>query len=1233
MKKSMIFKVFPILTFLLLCGRESSADCVWYNVCNYDTNGQFQNCAYDGPGFPLDIAADPEAAEILRRRCPDVFTSDDTPLCCNAQSIRLMDSQFSMAEGIFGRCEGCLKNLLQSICAFSCSPEASKYVRTYVEPQGNIGGAYVREIDFVANADYLNMTYESCANIVHPSTGKLAMDLACGSFGSSRCTPLRWFGFMGDSSINPLAPFTINYFTSENPEERFDGNPRTCDDPFPGSYECSCIDCPTNCPQGMEPEVEESVFMVGDLNGITFVTAMFLGLLGIVFVVIVSIRTRHSDFDELPKWCGGFNGINRYITAFFRWLGYACASQPILTLALCSWAIAALAYGIFYLEITTDPVELWANPESRSRVEKDFFDSRFGPFYRTEQIFMKPYNTTSIFHETDTGVVEFGPAYNMEFLLEVFKLQLELAQLGQDENLGLEKICFAPVIYPGETPTLDQCTVQSVFGYFDHDFAKFNASRTDINGFVINYLNTMISCTQNAYSPECFAPFGGPVEPGVALGGMPKPEGNEQPEYNLATAVTVTFLINNKQDPDHLALAMEWEKLFIDFMKNYESDLMDVAFSAERSIEDGIQELSEAEMSTVIISYAVMFIYIMIALGKISGVRTFFLESKITLAVGGIVIVLVSVACSLGIFGYAGISTTMLTIEVIPFLVLAIGVDNIFIMVHTYNRLDKREYANIPEGIGVAIGQVGPSILLTASAEIFCFGIGALSSMPAVHTFAMYAAVALLIDFILQLTAFVAIMSLDQQRYEAKRFDLMCCLRMSKYQKEDKPSQGFLQRIIDRFYAPFVLSKRVRPLVFIFFILTTCLSIMVAPHLEPGLDQELSMAKDSYVVKYFNFMAELLSIGPPVYFVVTSGLDYSYTTAQNLICGGPLCNNDSVSVKLYIASQYPDITYIARPSSSWIDDYIDWLSVDTCCKLYPNGTFCPSTTPLGVCQDCEKEIVDLRPTREIFMRYFSNFLSDLPHEGCAKAGRAAYVSAINYIYDQHGDTYIQDFYFSSYHTTLSTSRDFYTALKQARIITDNIQEDFDEKELGISIFPYSVFYVFYEQYLSIWEDSFFSLGMSIVCVFGVTFLVTGLDIVSALTVLLVVLMILINMLGLMWAWSITLNAVSLVNLVVSVGIGVEFVSHIVRSYTRVIGDHMDRARAALVNTGSSVLSGITLTKFAGIVVLAFAKSQIFQVFYFRMYLGMVLIGAAHGLIFLPVLLSFIGPPSKVKELI
>jgi hypothetical protein len=36
----------------------------------------------------------------------------------------------------------------------------------------------------------------------------------------------------------------------------------------------------------------------------------------------------------------------------------------------------------------------------------------------------------------------------------------------------------------------------------------------------------------------------------------------------------------------------------------------------------------------------------------------------VTLGIGGIVIVLMAVGCALGIFGYAGVTTTLLTIEV-----------------------------------------------------------------------------------------------------------------------------------------------------------------------------------------------------------------------------------------------------------------------------------------------------------------------------------------------------------------------------------------------------------------------------------------------------------------------------------------------------------------------------------------------------------------------------------------
>jgi Niemann-Pick C1 protein len=63
----------------------------------------------------------------------------------------------------------------------------------------------------------------------------------------------------------------------------------------------------------------------------------------------------------------------------------------------------------------------------------------------------------------------------------------------------------------------------------------------------------------------------------------------------------------------------------------------------------------------------------------------------------------------------------------------------------------------------------------------------------------------------------------------------------------------------------------------------------------------------------------------------------------------------------------------------------------------------------------------------------------------------------------------------------------------------------------------------------------------------------------------------------------------------------------------------------LENTGSSVFIGIGLTKFVGVLVLGLAKSTLFRIYYFRMYLGIVLLGLFNGLVLLPILLYKWGP--------
>ncbi|KAL9625977.1 MAG: hypothetical protein Q9164_007970 [Protoblastenia rupestris] len=67
-----------------------------------------------------------------------------------------------------------------------------------------------------------------------------------------------------------------------------------------------------------------------------------------------------------------------------------------------------------------------------------------------------------------------------------------------------------------------------------------------------------------------------------------------------------------------------------------------------------------------------------------------------------------------------------------------------------------------------------------------------------------------------------------------------------------------------------------------------------------------------------------------------------------------------------------------------------------------------------------------------------------------------------------------------------------------------------------------------------------------------------------------------------------------------------------------------RAWTALVNVGGSVFSGITITKLLGVCVLAFTRSKIFEIYYFRIWLALVIFAASHALVFLPVALSFLG---------
>lgn len=77
-------------------------------------------------------------------------------------------------------------------------------------------------------------------------------------------------------------------------------------------------------------------------------------------------------------------------------------------------------------------------------------------------------------------------------------------------------------------------------------------------------------------------------------------------------------------------------------------------------------------------------------------------DSKATLGLGGVAVVLGAVIAAMGFYSYLRVPSSLVIIQVVPFLVLAVGADNIFIFV--------LEYQVRKEGFFIPSGNTTPSL-------------------------------------------------------------------------------------------------------------------------------------------------------------------------------------------------------------------------------------------------------------------------------------------------------------------------------------------------------------------------------------------------------------------------------------------------------------------------------------------------------------------------------------------
>lgn len=75
----------------------------------------------------------------------------------------------------------------------------------------------------------------------------------------------------------------------------------------------------------------------------------------------------------------------------------------------------------------------------------------------------------------------------------MLQLQQSIENIAKDDCNGLEKHCFVPMIHTGDQPTISQCVVQSILGYFDNSLEELRQSE-EVDGYTQNYLNKLNKC-------------------------------------------------------------------------------------------------------------------------------------------------------------------------------------------------------------------------------------------------------------------------------------------------------------------------------------------------------------------------------------------------------------------------------------------------------------------------------------------------------------------------------------------------------------------------------------------------------------------------------------------------------------------------------------------------------------------------------------------------------------------
>ncbi|XP_053399181.1 patched domain-containing protein 3-like [Mercenaria mercenaria] len=640
----------------------------------------------------------------------------------------------------------------------------------------------------------------------------------------------------------------------------------------------------------------------------------------------------------------------------------------------------------------------------------------------------------------------------------------------------------------------------------------------------------------------------------------------------LQSATMLLLRVNLRTDSSYfIDSAKNWQESFLKAMKDFSSDDFEITYSHSDSLSEELNDNVNGDITFFSITFTIMITYACIATMT---ARCDVVGQRSNLGFAGVVAAGLAILASFGLVSACGVEFVSI-VGAMPFLIIGIGVDDMFMLMSGITNADYE--LDVEARIGETMKTSGVSITITSLTDLLAFAAGASSIFLSVRNFCIYSGIAVIFCYINQATIFVSSIAINEKRMEENRH-FATCFKMSEPKEET----------ITKSTCSIVCSTGRRPK-------NQSESESYLDKIPRWLIPKLTMPIPAKIFILVSFAA-YLSISIWGVTRMEEGLDlkhlveessYYYKFRQDLDSNFPL--GTSVSLIFDDALVYSDtatqnkldeLLKSLKAEDTVQDNFeINWLSSYKMDSNYDTST--------------EQNFIAGLQT---FLGIVSNtrFQNDVIIDSSNKSITASRIHVM------------------SESITQSQEQGKFM-LKMREIVSDS----------SLPVFAFSPAFLFYEQYVAILSQTLQTLGIAVAMVFFVTCIFMPHPLLL-LYVTVTVAMITVGIFGFLPFLDLTLSAITMIHIIMSIGFSVDFAVHICHGYMISSGQNRnDRMTAGIIRSGAPIFHG-AISSILGVIMLAAAKSFIFFSFFQVMSL-VITFGILHALFLLPVILSLIGP--------